>query len=145
MLNRHCYFLPLKPAATLALCAPPCRANPGHSYAPRRTLIRQGWTAPGSMRISRACVRLRNMIRNRCMTVPFCWRSLNIKIDQQCFDRPTEQQAPCLMQNTSQLVLEDGHSQSMVAALTSGPNSDLIGQITYTRLAGGGAYSPYVG
>jgi len=72
-------------------------------------------------------------------------RSLNIKIDQQCFDRPTEQQAPCLMQNTSQLVLEDGHSQSMVAALTSGPNSDLIGQITYTRLAGGGAYSPYVG
>ena len=72
-------------------------------------------------------------------------RSLNIKIDQQCFDRPTEQQAPCLMQNTSQLVLEDGHSQSMVAALTSGPNSDLIGQIAYTRMAGGGAYSPYVG
>jgi hypothetical protein len=72
-------------------------------------------------------------------------RSLNIKIDQQCFDRPTEQQAPCLMQNTTQLVLEDGHSQSMVAALTSGPNSDLIGQIAYTRMAGGGAYSPYVG
>lgn len=72
-------------------------------------------------------------------------RSLNIKLDQQCFDRPTEQQAPCLMQNTSQLVLEDGHSQSMVAALTSGPNSDLIGQIAYTRMAGGGAYSPYVG
>jgi hypothetical protein len=72
-------------------------------------------------------------------------RSLNIKIDQQCFDRPTEQQAPCLMQNTSQLVLEDGHSQSMVAALTSGPNSDLIGQIAYTRMAGGGIYSPYVG
>ena len=72
-------------------------------------------------------------------------RSLNIKIDQQCFDRPTEQQAPCLMQNTSQLVLEDGHSQSMVAALTSGPNSDLIGQIAYTRMAGGGAYSPYIG
>ena len=47
--------------------------------------------------------------------------------------------------DTSQLVLEDGHSQSMVAALTSGPNSDLIGQLTYTRLAGGGAYSPYVG
>jgi hypothetical protein len=72
-------------------------------------------------------------------------RSLNIKLDQQCFDRPTEQQAPCLTQNTNQLVLEDGHSQSMVAALTSGPNSDLIGQIAYTRMAGGGAYSPYVG
>src|SRR6201996_6082739 len=26
-------------------------------------------------------------------------RSLNIKVDQQCFDKPTEQQAPCLVQN----------------------------------------------
>jgi hypothetical protein len=72
-------------------------------------------------------------------------RSLNIKLDQQCFDKPSEQQAPCLMQNPDQLVLDDGHSESMVAALTSGPNSDLIGQISSTKLAGGGAYSPYVG
>lgn len=72
-------------------------------------------------------------------------RTLNMKVDQQCFDKPTEQQAPCLMQNTDQLVLDDGHSQSMVAALTSGPSSDLIGAISTTPLAGGGAYSPYVG
>ncbi len=72
-------------------------------------------------------------------------RSLNIKLDKQCFDKPTEQQAPCLMQNTDQLVLDDGHSQSMVAALTSGPNSDLIGALSSTKQAGGGAYSPYVG
>jgi hypothetical protein len=72
-------------------------------------------------------------------------RSLNMKLDEQCFDKPTEQQTPCLMKNTDQLVLDDGHSQSMVAALTSGPNSDLIGQISTTRLAGGGTYSPYVG
>jgi hypothetical protein len=72
-------------------------------------------------------------------------RSLSIKLDQQCFDKPTAQQAPCLMQNTGQLVLEDGHSQSMVAALTSGPNSDLIGVLSTTKQAGGGAYSPYVG
>ena len=72
-------------------------------------------------------------------------RSLNMKVDQQCFDKPSEQQAPCLTQNTDQLVLDDDHSQSMVAALTSGPNSDLIGQISTTKLAGGGTYSPYVG
>ncbi|MDP9161651.1 MAG: hypothetical protein M3O09_15640 [Acidobacteriota bacterium] len=72
-------------------------------------------------------------------------RSLNIKLDHQCFDKPSEQQAPCLMQNTDQLVLEDGHSQSMVTALTSGASSDLIGQLSTTRVAGGGLYSPYVG
>ena len=72
-------------------------------------------------------------------------RSLNIKLDKECFDKPSEQQAPCLMQNTDQLVLEDGHSQSMVSALTSGPGSDLIGTLSTTRIAGAGAYSPYVG
>jgi len=72
-------------------------------------------------------------------------RSLRIKVDSQCFDKPTQEQAPCLMQNTDQLVLDDGHSQSMVAALTSGPASDLLGNITTTRIAGGGIYSPYVG
>jgi hypothetical protein len=72
-------------------------------------------------------------------------RSLNIKLDQECFDKPSEAQAPCLMQNTDQLVLDDGHSQSMVDALASGANTDLIGQISSTRLAGGGTYSPYVG
>jgi len=72
-------------------------------------------------------------------------RSLNMKLDKECFDKPSEQQAPCLMQNTGQLVLEDGHSQSMVAALTSGPNSDLIGVLSTTKQAGGGDYSPYVG
>jgi hypothetical protein len=72
-------------------------------------------------------------------------RSLNIKLDKQCFDKPTEQQAPCLMQNTDQLVLDDGHTQSMVAALTSGPSADLIGAVSTTPLAGAGAFSPYVG
>ena len=71
-------------------------------------------------------------------------RTLNIKVDQQCFDKPTEQQAPCLTQNTDQLVLDDGHTQSMVTALTSGPSSDLIGAVSATSLAGGGYYSPYV-
>jgi hypothetical protein len=72
-------------------------------------------------------------------------RSLNIKLDNDCFQKPRQQQESCLTQNTDQLVLDDGHSQSMVAALTSGSGSDLIGAISSTRLAGGGAYSPYVG
>jgi hypothetical protein len=72
-------------------------------------------------------------------------RSLNIKLDEQCFDKPSEQQAPCLVQNTDQLVMDDGHGQSTVATLTSGPGSDLIGQLSTSRVAGGGLYSPYVG
>ncbi len=72
-------------------------------------------------------------------------RSLSIKLDKQCFDKPSEQQAPCLLQNTDQLVLDDGHSQSMVAALASGPSADLVGQLSATPTFGAGVYSPYVG
>src|ERR1700682_1763994 len=72
-------------------------------------------------------------------------RPLNIKLKMQCFDKPIEQQPTCLMQNSDQKVLDDGHSQSMVAALTSGPSTDLIGAVSPTSLAGGGSYSPYVG
>lgn len=72
-------------------------------------------------------------------------RSLNIRLDQQCFDKPTAQQAPCLTQNTDQLVLDDAHSQTMVATLTSGPSTDLLAQITATPNARSGYYSPYVG
>jgi hypothetical protein len=72
-------------------------------------------------------------------------RTLNIRLEMQCFDKPVEQQPSCLMQNSDQKVLDDGHSQSMVAALTTGPSSDLIGAVSATPLAGGGSYSPYVG
>lgn len=72
-------------------------------------------------------------------------RSLNIRLDQQCFDKPTAQQAPCLMQNTDQLVLDDAHSQTMVSTLTSGTPSDLLAQISSSPQAHGGYYSPYIG
>lgn len=72
-------------------------------------------------------------------------RSLGIKLDTECFDKPTSQQAPCLMQGTNQLVLDDGQSQSIVTSLTSGPSSDLIGTLGGSRVMGGGAYSPYIG
>src|SRR5581483_2417009 len=72
-------------------------------------------------------------------------RTLGMKLDEACFDRPPEQQSACLTQNTDQLVLDDGHSQSVVSALTSGPSSDLAGAVSATSLAGGGVYSAYVG
>src|SRR5215472_11542609 len=54
-------------------------------------------------------------------------RSLNIKVDSDCFKKPEEQQMSCLMQNSDQLVLDDSHSQSMVGQLASGPSAELVG------------------
>ena len=72
-------------------------------------------------------------------------RSLNIRLEQQCFDKPSAQQVPCLTQNTDQLVLDDAHSQTMAATLTSGASSDLLAQISSTPTARNGYYSPYIG
>jgi len=72
-------------------------------------------------------------------------RSLNIKLDQQCFDKPSAQQAPCLTQNTEELVLDDAHSQNMVATLTTGAPTDLLAQLSSTPTARSGYYSPYIG
>jgi hypothetical protein len=72
-------------------------------------------------------------------------RSLNIRVDQQCFDKPTAQQVPCLTQNTDQLVLDDAHSQTMVATLTTGAPTDLLAQLSSTPTARSGYYSPYIG
>jgi hypothetical protein len=78
-------------------------------------------------------------------TTKLLGRSLNIKVDSDCFTKPTAQQLSCLTQNQDALVLDDGHTQSMVAELTTGASADLIGQLSATPLAGAGAYSPYVG
>ena len=72
-------------------------------------------------------------------------RSLAIKLDSDCFKKPVDEQAACLTANSTSLVLDDPHSQSMVAELTSGAGADLIGQISSTPMAGAGLYSPYVG
>src|SRR5215472_1991489 len=72
-------------------------------------------------------------------------RSLNIKVDNDCFKKPEEQQMSCLMQNSDQLVLDDSHSQSMIGQLASGPSAELVGQVSATPMAGGGFYSAYVG
>ena len=72
-------------------------------------------------------------------------RSLGIKLDQQCFDKPTDQQAPCLVQHTEGLVLDDANAQSLVSQLASGSTGDLMNQLSYSSLGGGGQFSPYVG
>jgi len=72
-------------------------------------------------------------------------RSLNVKLEQQCFDKPSEQQAPCLVQNTDELVLDDGRAGSKMTPLTTGAGADMIGQLSISRAAGGGIYSAYVG
>ncbi len=72
-------------------------------------------------------------------------RSLNLKVNQDCFERPVAEQQQCLTQESDAMVLNDGHSQSMVSALTNGPGSDLVTQLSYTPTAGAGYYSSYVG
>ncbi|HEY1254371.1 MAG TPA: hypothetical protein VGF01_06295 [Terracidiphilus sp.] len=72
-------------------------------------------------------------------------RSLGIRLDQQCFDKPSDQQAPCLLQRTDAMVLDDTNAQSLVGQLTSTTNVDLMNQLSNSSMGRGGAYSPYVG
>ena len=72
-------------------------------------------------------------------------RSLSMRLDQQCFDKPTAQQVPCLTQINDNLVLDDSHSQNMVTTLSTGAPTDLLVQVSATPTAGGGYYSAYVG
>jgi hypothetical protein len=77
-------------------------------------------------------------------TAPLLARSLAIKVDEKCLDRKPELQAPCLMQGQNSLILDDGHSTSIVEALTSGPASDLAMEASFTPQLNYGYYSPYV-
>ena len=72
-------------------------------------------------------------------------RSLGIRLDQQCFDKPSDQQAPCLVQHTDGLVLDDANVQSKVEQLANSSTGDLMNQLSYSSMGGGGAYSPYIG
>ncbi|MBV8114901.1 MAG: hypothetical protein JO300_09180 [Silvibacterium sp.] len=75
---------------------------------------------------------------------PLLARSLGIKLDKDCLEKDVEEQASCLTQKQDSLILNDGHSMSIVGALTSGPASDLSMQATFTPQASFGYYSPYV-
>ena len=72
-------------------------------------------------------------------------RSLGIRLDQQCFDKPTDQQAPCLTQHTDAMVMDDSNASNRVSQLTSGSTGDLMNQLAYSPIVGAGAFSPYIG
>ncbi|MGD0097027.1 MAG: hypothetical protein ABSB60_11060 [Terracidiphilus sp.] len=72
-------------------------------------------------------------------------RSLGVKLDQQCFDKPTEQQAPCLVQHTEGLLLDDANAQSRVEQLANGSTGNLMNQLSSSPMGGSGVYSAYVG
>jgi hypothetical protein len=75
---------------------------------------------------------------------PLLARSLAIKVDEKCLDRLPPLQAPCLMKGQESLILNDGHSTSIVEALTSGPASDLAMEASFTPQLSYGYYSPYI-
>ncbi|MHB8816744.1 MAG: hypothetical protein ACYDAE_26250, partial [Steroidobacteraceae bacterium] len=75
---------------------------------------------------------------------PLLGRSLAIKVNGTCLDRIPELQASCLMQGQESLILNDGHSTSIVEALTTGPESDLAMEASYTPQLSYGYYSPYI-
>jgi len=75
---------------------------------------------------------------------PLLARSLAIKVDEKCLDRLPELQAPCLMKGQESLILNDGHSTSIVEALTTGPFSDLAMEASFSPQLNYGYYSPYI-
>jgi hypothetical protein len=76
---------------------------------------------------------------------PLLARSLVIKLNADCLQKAPELQASCLMEGQDSLVLNDGHSTSMVQALTSGSSAELIAALSSTPQAGFGYFSPYIG
>jgi hypothetical protein len=70
--------------------------------------------------------------------------TLALKPNPDCFKQPIDQQYDCLTQSGSQMLLDDGHGQSVADALGNG-SGDLINSASSTQMAGGGLYSAYVG
>jgi hypothetical protein len=76
---------------------------------------------------------------------PLLARSLAIKVDEKCLDKMAVAQASCLTQGRETLILNDGHSESLAQALTSGPASDLAMDASNTAQLKSGYYGPYIG
>lgn len=75
---------------------------------------------------------------------PLLARSLAIKFNAECLEKPANLQAACLTQDREALVLSDMHSASLTEALTGAP-TDLALQLAATPQGGLGYYSPYIG
>ncbi len=70
-------------------------------------------------------------------------RSLSLKLNVDCFSRPVDQQASCLQQSQSAIVLDNG-SSSATQGLLNGPSSDLALQAGSTVGSTAGLYDPYI-
>jgi hypothetical protein len=75
---------------------------------------------------------------------PLLGRSLSIQVNQDCLRKIPVLEVPCLLQDQGSLILNDGHSTSIVEALTSGPATDLAMEASYTPELRYGYFSPYV-
>jgi hypothetical protein len=75
---------------------------------------------------------------------PMLARSLGVKVKQDCLDKTPQLQAACLAAGEEALVLNDGHSPSMVQTLTTGDSAGVALSMSATPNAGFGYYSPYL-
>lgn len=71
--------------------------------------------------------------------------TLALRPNADCFKQPVEQQVTCLTQSSAPVLLDDGHGQTIAAAISTGPSSDFINAASATPVAGAGVYSAYVG
>ena len=74
--------------------------------------------------------------------------TLNLKPNEDCFKKPADQQLTCLRQTGGQVLLDDGHGQTLASMIATGDSANLIGAVAGTPMAtagGAGAYSAYVG
>jgi hypothetical protein len=71
--------------------------------------------------------------------------TLALKPNADCFKQPVDQQVTCLTQSSAPILLDDGHGQTIAAALSTGASSDFINAAAVTPMAGAGLYSAYVG
>ncbi len=70
---------------------------------------------------------------------------LALKPNGDCMKLPPDQQYTCLTQTGGQTLLDDGHGQTIVDALTGSTSQGLISTASTTQMLGGGMYSAYVG
>lgn len=60
----------------------------------------------------------------------------------ECFSKPVAEQLDCLTQQSENLLLDDGHGQTIADAISTGASSDFINEAAQSD---GGTYSAYVG
>ena len=75
----------------------------------------------------------------------FLARTLSLKPNEECFQRPIDLQYNCLTQTGNQTLLDDGHGETIVSSLTNATNAGFYSAASSTSLMGGGLYSAYVG